>query len=182
MPTFPNSNVADHRAGNLVVTGFMGTGKTLLGRLLAEQLGYSFLDTDALIETEQGTPISNIFQEQGEVYFRRLEQETLARLTQRDCTVIATGGGTACSAAGLNLLQRLGPIICLFSDPETIHARTAQQCHRPLLEGYSDRLQRIRQLLARRMPFYRQADLMVDVSRRTPREAVALICSRLASL
>jgi len=147
----------------LIIIGFMATGKTFIGRRLAELLGYAFLDTDQLIEARTGLTVPQIFAELGEAGFRRLEREVIGELEQRDDFVAATGGGMAADADNLRRLKALGKLICLTSRPEVILARIRREGRRPLLQ-VADPLSRIRELLSARQPYYSQADFTLDTS------------------
>lgn len=154
---------------NLALIGFMGAGKTTIGRMLASQLGYDFLDTDHCIESAAGKSIPEIFSQFGENHFRNLEQQVVAELAKRQRTVIATGGGLPCHQNNLELLRQHSYIVCLWASPETIYERVRHNEHRPLLQ-HPDPLGRIRELLALREPYYRQADLLVSSDGRPSRE------------
>ena len=141
---------------NIILTGFMGTGKTTLGRLLADKIGYQFIDTDTLIEMQIGQTISDFFQHQGEAAFRKLESKLVKNLAQKQGLVIATGGGLVLDPNNVAMLSKTGRIICLTASPEEILARVAkQQDVRPLLQG-EDPLKKITQLLQQRDSVYRQ--------------------------
>lgn len=120
---------------NLVLAGFMGTGKSCVGRLLAERMGRTFVDMDLLIEQRAGKRISEIFQEDGEETFRRFECEVAADLAHPRSLVIATGGGAVLNADNVAALQRGGILICLTATPETVLARVKSGKRRPLLQG-----------------------------------------------
>lgn len=154
---------------NLVLIGFMGTGKSRVGRLLAGELGYEFIDTDHLIETGQGKTITRIFQEEGEAFFRGLENKLAQSLSGSDRQVIATGGGWVLNPENLRLCRINGFIISLLAPPEIIYERTKQETHRPLL-ACPDPLKEITRILTLRENLYHQADLVVDTSRENPEE------------
>ena len=160
---------APHSIRNLALCGFMGTGKSAVGRLVAEQLHFAFLDTDTVIEARAGKSISQIFEEQGETAFREIEQRIVKELSQRDRTVISTGGGLVVNPANLTSLKEHALVVCLWASPETIWLRVKNQNHRPLLEE-ADPLEKIRRLLAERAPFYKQANVLVNTELRSPRE------------
>jgi 3-dehydroquinate synthase len=154
---------ADRRK-NIVLIGFMGTGKTQVGRQLASTLGMAFVDTDARIEEETGTPIPRLFAERGEAGFRAVEKGVVQRLQDASGQVIATGGGAVIDPDNLRVLKALGPVIHLRATPEAILARTGGDgSARPMLAG-GDAMDRIRTLLAARAPYYAQADHTVDTS------------------
>ena len=155
----------------IVLTGFMGTGKTVVGRRLAERLLLSFLDLDEVIEEAAGMAIPEIFASEGESGFRRREREVIGSLaTRRDC-VIATGGGAVLDPENVRNLRTGGVIVCLRAEPDTILERVGADAHRPLLQG-PDRLARIRELLEQRASAYEQADLSVETSQSDIEEVV----------
>jgi shikimate kinase len=147
----------------------MGTGKSSVGRLIAETLRFEFVDTDQLIETQCGMSIEEIFKKQGEAAFRQLEQQVVQNLCQKQKTVIATGGGLVADAANLASLKTHALVVCLWASPETIWERVKTQTHRPLLQT-DDPLGKIRELFARRDPLYRQADVLIHTGGRSPKE------------
>jgi len=161
-----------HGGRNIVLVGFMGTGKTSVGRCLAERLGYAFVDVDDLITAEAGMPIPRIFEERGEPAFRHLEALMVARAAGMSRTVIATGGGAVVNPVNLQRMRSCGVVIALTADPATILARvgTGAGAHRPMLQG--DAPARIRSLLAARADAYAQADAMLDTSRATIEDVV----------
>ena len=152
----------------------MGTGKSSVGRLIAEQLHFTFLDTDELIVAQVGRPITDIFAQQGEPAFRALEHQVVEQLTGRTQTVIATGGGVPVNPANLASLKIHALVVCLWASPEKIWEHVRGQSHRPLLHD-PDPLARIRELLAQREPFYRQADVLVNTEMRSVREVAQQI-------
>jgi shikimate kinase len=159
---------------NLALIGFMGTGKTSVGRLVAEILKFDFLDTDDLIEKCTGRSISDIFSKDGEPAFRALEKKVVEELANKNKTVIATGGGLPTNADNLAGLKSCALVVCLWASPEKIWERVRHQSHRPLLHD-ADPQQKIRDLLAAREPFYRQADVLVNTGLRSPREVAQQI-------
>ena len=159
---------------NIILTGFMGTGKTTVGQLLAQKIGYTFVDTDALIEEQIGQAISELFATQGEETFRQLEVELVQQLAKRDGLVIATGGGLILNSDNVDLLSRTGTIFCLTASPENILSRIAQQQHiRPLLQE-DNPLKKIKELLKQRNSIYRQFK-QIDTTRAMPEELVKAI-------
>ena len=147
---------------NIVLIGFMGTGKTAVGEVVASRLGRPFLDTDALIEGLAGRPIPRIFAEDGEAAFRRLEAQAVAAASARGGSVIATGGGVVLSDENMNRLRQNGLIVALLADPQSILARVGGGGDRPLLGA--DPEGSVRRLLNERAPLYRAADLIVETS------------------
>jgi shikimate kinase len=154
---------------NLALVGFMGTGKSAVGRLAAQHLRFTFLDTDDLIEQEAGRSIVEIFAQQGEAAFRQYEREVVKSLSARRDTVIATGGGLVADASNLASLKSHALVVCLWASPETIWARVRAQTHRPLLQT-PDPAGKIRELLEQRAPSYRQADVQILTDFRSPKE------------
>src|ERR1035441_1894256 len=154
---------------NLALIGFMGTGKSSVGRAAADMLHFTFLDTDPVIEARAGKADSDIFAQDGEPAFRQWEQRIVEELTRRAKTVIATGGGLPADETNLASLKMHALVVCLWASPEAIWERVRNHEHRPLLNE-PDPLGRIRQLLAERDAFYRQADVLVNTGMRSVRE------------
>jgi len=154
---------------NIVLTGFMGTGKTAVGREVAARTGRPFVDLDDLIVLRAGKAIPEIFAQDGEPAFREWERRIVEELTRRKKTVIATGGGLPANPANLASLKTHALVVCLWASPETIWERVRAHDHRPLLNE-PDPLARIRELLAAREPCYRQADVLVNTEMRSLRE------------
>jgi shikimate kinase len=159
---------------NLALIGFMGVGKSSVGRLAAAQLRFDFLDTDELIEALAGKSISRVFAEDGEPAFRAGEREVVRQLEGRHGVVIATGGGLAANPDNLASLKTHAFVVCLWASAEVLWERVRHQTHRPLLQA-PDPVPRMRQLLAEREPFYRQADLLVNTEMRPVKEVALLI-------
>lgn len=163
----------------IILTGFMGTGKTSVGRELCRKLGYQFIDTDMLIEEREGIPISLIFKKKGEDYFRKLEQLVIEEVSQRNNVVIATGGGVIKNKKNVENLGRRGIIIWLKAEPEIILKRVMTEGgKRPLLE-VEEPLEEINKLLTERLPLYKQADASVDTNYITPEETAQEIMEML---
>jgi len=159
---------------NVALIGFMGAGKTSVGRLVAENLGFEFLDTDELIQSRIGRTIADIFAKEGEPAFRALEKQVVQELSTRDRTVISTGGGLPTNAGNLTALKSFALVVCLWASPEKIWERVRNQSHRPLLHD-TDPQKKIRELLAAREPFYKQADVLINTDLRSVREAAQQI-------
>jgi shikimate kinase len=140
----------------------MGVGKSTVGYFLADLLGFELIDTDKTIEHRTGKRITEIFQTDGEVAFRKMESDLVAELELLTSKVIATGGGLIVDTQNLASLKTHALVACLWASPETIFERVRNQSHRPLLHT-PDPLERIRNLLAERTPFYREADLVLGV-------------------
>jgi shikimate kinase len=143
----------DRSVKNLVLFGFMGSGKTTVGRLAASELNFRFMDMDRRIEQTTGMSISEIIRQQGEETFRDLESKEVAELADQMDLVIATGGGVVLRRANVEILERHGILIYLHVDADTVWNRTHHRTHRPLLRG-EDPAGRIRTLLEQRHPLY----------------------------
>jgi shikimate kinase len=151
----------------IVLTGFMATGKTEVGRRLARMLGRPFIDTDGIVEASEGRTVAQIFAADGEARFRALERAAVEQACAVSDAVIATGGGALLDAENRHRLAAAGPIICLAASPAEIVKRTGHGVDRPLLtgdNGKADRLGRIGALLAERAPTYALATHTVDTS------------------
>ncbi|MEK6775897.1 MAG: shikimate kinase [bacterium] len=159
---------------NIVLVGFMATGKSTVGRDLARQLSFDVVDTDDLIEERAEKSISDIFSEDGEEVLRDLESEIAQEVSNLTGHVIITGGGIVLREANIQALKKSGPIFCLTASPEVILQRTQGTSHRPLLQT-PDPLGRIRELLQIREPFYDRSDYIVDTSAMTVLEVVEWI-------
>ena len=164
---------------NIILVGFMGTGKSLVGRRLAARLGSEFLDTDPLVVEAAGQPIPAIFAAEGEAGFRDRETAVLRGLAGIAHTVVATGGGILGRDENLSLLRQIGPLVCLTARPAVILERTRPWIDRPMLAGAPDPLAVVEQLLSERAPRYALADLMVETSDQTVDEVVEEICRQL---
>lgn len=148
---------------NLVLLGFMGTGKSALGRRVAGLAGRPFLEMDSELERRAGKPISKIFADEGEPAFRKMEGALAEEWGRRTGAVIACGGGVALRDENLRALEANGVLVCLTARPEVILERTSRSKKRPLLAG-DDPAQRIRDLLAARAPAYAKVPLQIDTS------------------
>jgi len=162
---------------NLILVGLMGSGKTTVGRLVADRLGWRLIDTDRLIVERTGTPIPALFQEKGETFFRRLEKEALLELKDKERIVVATGGGIILDAENRSLLKETGLVIYLKTAPAVLATRVGRGEGRPLLMG-RDPVLALTALLEAREAFYRQADLVVVTDGRTPRQVAEEIITQ----
>jgi len=158
--------VMNRQPSNIIITGFSGTGKSLVAREIAGQLGWDFIDTDNEIVSLAKKPIAEIFSSDGEGKFRKLEREAIKRASRHSHRVIATGGGAIVDPQNRAKLARNGFLVCLEARPETIYQRLFQEWShgseiRPLLEG-DNPLEHIRQLKARRQPYYDDVDLVIN--------------------
>lgn len=150
-------------AKNIILVGFMGTGKSVVGYQVAQLIGYNFIDTDRIIEEQEGMPIREIFERYGEPHFRRIEKEVIKGLSDTQSSVIATGGGAIVDPENLESLKKNGIMICLKASPEIIMKRTEGNSDRPLLKD-KDRLMEIKGLLETREEYYAKADISIDTT------------------
>ncbi len=167
---------------NIVLTGFMGSGKTVIGKELARKLKRKYVDTDELIEKKSGLKIHRIFASSGEPYFRQLEQETIAEVTKEDNLVIAIGGGAVLKDENMKNLEKNGIIINLKVKPEVALARVQKDSVvRPLLQT-TDPLARIKELLKHRESYYARCNFVLDVSELSVEESAEKIITFLKSV
>jgi shikimate kinase len=157
---------------NLYLVGFMGTGKTTVGRAIAHKTGFTVLDSDQEIERAQGRTIADIFAQSGEPAFRALERDFIARGHAPERTVVACGGGLVVQPGMLDLLRTRGVVICLHASLETILARTARHRNRPLLEVENPE-ERLRTLYSAREPIYKRSGTVILTDGRPLNEIVA---------
>jgi shikimate kinase len=157
------------RIHNLALIGFMGTGKSSVGRLAANLMHFTYLDTDQVIEARAGKTITAIFEQDGEPAFRDWERRVVEELTTRTKTVISTGGGLPVQTGNLESLKSHALVVCLWASPDTIYERVRDHGHRPLLKDPEPK-EKIQALLAAREPFYRAADVLVNTEMRSVRE------------
>ncbi|MHA2142834.1 MAG: shikimate kinase [Candidatus Thorarchaeota archaeon] len=166
---------------SLTMIGFMGTGKTTIGRALASSLERKFVDTDPLIEKRVGKTISRIFLEDGEAFFRNLEAEVVKEVYKFRSSVVALGGGAILNPSSSALVKENSAVVLLRSSVETIISRTSSNRLRPLLNVSTENLeQRIATLLAEREVAYSDAkDIEIDTDKLSVGEAVSEIIRRL---
>ena len=155
---------------NVVLIGFMGTGKTSVGRMLAARLGCALHDLDKKIAEQYGISIPEMFTRYGEPYFRAREKEAVREAASRSNVVIATGGGTVKDPENIEALRRNGILVALTADVDTILARTAAHGVRPVLDSADagDRRAAVVRLLEERRQLYEAADVTVDTSGKSP--------------
>jgi shikimate kinase len=168
---------AEARSRPVFITGFMATGKSKIGRLLARNLDRIFLDTDEQVESRAGMPIGEIFRSQGEDAFRLLEAECVARAAATADVVVSLGGGAITRDENLQAIQAAdGVLVCMEADVDTILERVNRKDDRPLLAGLESAQKRdkIEQLLAQRQPYYDRAQLKVHTGEDLDPETVAV--------
>jgi shikimate kinase len=163
---------------NIILTGFMATGKTTVGKLLAGQMGYEFIDTDHLIENRCGQTITEIFREKGEAVFRAMEADVARELGDKEGLVIATGGGLVLDPDNVAALRSQGRIFCLVATPGAIMDRAFRDAAtRPLLTG-SNPMERITELMKDREKAYIHFT-QVETTGKTPDEVVRILLAYL---
>ncbi|MEN3004373.1 shikimate kinase [Dehalobacterium formicoaceticum] len=150
---------------NIVLIGFMGTGKSAIGRVIARALNFKFVDSDQMIEEVTGLTVNQIFRKHGEIRFRSEEDLVLAKLAKGDHLVIATGGGAILNHKSMEALKKNGYFVLLTADPEVILERVSRKNTRPLL-AKGRNLENVNNLLAEREESYHYyADATIDTSR-----------------
>ncbi len=156
----------------IYLTGFMGSGKSTIGPILANTLGWDFFDLDDVIEKKESTSISKIFEEKCEEYFRKIESENLTELSSKINVVIALGGGAIISADNRDVLKKTGKTVYLRVTPESVFYRLRHKQDRPVLmkngtfgSGRNEFINKIKKLFEERKEFYEQADFIVDADK-----------------
>ena len=162
---------------NIVLTGFMGTGKTTVGQLLAEELHRQFFDTDQIIEEKLGASIKEIFKRIGEPKFREFETETIALISNLEDSVISCGGGVVVNPVNVKNLNKNGIIINLYASPEHIFKRLYEYDTRPLIKQMLNPFDGIKKLLAQRQKAYQQCDFAINTDNISPEDVVKQILS-----
>lgn len=158
---------------NIVLVGFMGTGKTVTGRELAKLTGMELVDMDFVIEERQGRGIPDIFAQDGEPAFRAMERELVQELAQREGLIISTGGGIVLNPDNIADFEKTGLVVCLTASQETIFQRLEKDSNRPLLSG--DKKTQIAELLEKRRDLYAAIAHQIDGNRLDPRERAEAI-------
>ena len=164
---------------NIVLFGFMGVGKTTIGRLLSEEIGYKFIDVDEEITSTTGRQIKTIFELEGEAAFREIEKHVIKDISGGDQLVIACGGGAVLDSENVDNLKRNSKLVLLTADIDEIMTRTNNDDSRPLLNAL-DRREKAESILRHRMPLYLElADESVDTTGKTPRRVVKEIIKKM---
>jgi len=166
---------------NVILIGFMGTGKSSIGKLLAQKLKWNFVDTDSLIGKSAGMTISEIFTKKGEPKFRDMESDILQQVLSKENQVISTGGGIVLREENMNRMKQNGIIIALSATPEIIFARTRHRKTRPVL-GDEPTLDRVKEILNFRSSLYAQADFSINTSALSKDKIITLILDFLKTL
>lgn len=159
---------------NIILVGFMGSGKTTVAIELSHRLNMTYLSIDDMIEKDEKATINEIFSKKGEDHFRDVETACLKRACASDNAIIDAGGGVVLKDENWAIMKECGITICLTADEETIMARTKKYKHRPLL-NVEDPKQRIRSLMSKRAPFYAKADHCIDTGKLTVKQVVEKI-------
>lgn len=164
---------------NIVLTGFMGTGKTAVSRELSRLTGFRGVDVDSEIEKSSGMKISEIFARLGEPRFRQMETDEIKKLSVGKNLIIATGGGAVLKEENMAAMREGGGVVvCLTATPETVLERTSGNSERPLLQ-VEDPLGKIREMLEKRKPFYEKADVIIDTEGKSPLRVAEEILDKL---
>ncbi|MGI6113849.1 MAG: shikimate kinase [Mahellales bacterium] len=152
-----------------MLVGFMGTGKTTIGKELARRLNFTFIDTDERIERKTGLTVNDIFKEYGEKYFRRLEHDLIREISLFNRCIISTGGGVVLNVENIKLLKQRGVIVCLKADYKYLLKRLKAASNRPLLAG-ENIYEKIPKLLKEREQYYKCADIYINIENKTVSE------------
>lgn len=175
----PKSNEISKDKNLVFLVGFMGCGKTTLGKKVAQKTGYSFIDLDELITQQIGISITQYFDTFGEAAFRKIESETLHNLKEEKDAIIATGGGTPCHLDNMDWMNKHGKTIYIKLSPKALLSRLSQTEieTRPLLKGKSNEelLEFITSKLEERAPFYNQATVVYDALQSNPKDLIKQI-------
>jgi shikimate kinase len=147
---------------NIVLVGFMGTGKSTVGRALAERLEWAFLDTDEYLERKHNRSIPEMFRDEGEAYFRAAESEALLEVLSGESRILATGGGAVLAAKNREMMQKNGFVIALHASPDVIIRRVSSDQNRPLLQGNIE--ERVHAIMEQRKNAYDFANFRIDTS------------------
>ncbi len=161
----------------IYLTGFMGSGKTVVGRELQHLLSWPLLDMDEEIERTEGCPVSEIFATRGEDAFRDAETALLKELSGRDLLLVSCGGGVVLRQENRKIMKESGSVVYLSASPETVYERLQKDSSRPLLQNKKS-VEDIRTMMEGRRPFYEEAGIVIDVETKTPKEVAEEIKSR----
>ncbi len=162
----------------VVLIGFMGSGKSTVGKLLSKKTSLPFVDLDSVIVEREGRTIPEIFREEGEEFFRELEREMLiSELRREGSFVLSTGGGAPAYRNNMEVINSLATSVFLYADFETLYGRISGDGNRPLASLEKEKL---RELYQKRLPFYRKAHFTVDTTGKTPEEVAEEVISLLS--
>ena len=163
------------RGQSIVLIGFMGAGKSSSGRALARKTGLACLDTDEIVSKQFGLTVAEIFARFGEEEFRNAESKVLEQLSEAGAAIIVTGGGIVLRAENVRMLRRLGKVITLEADAETLFERISRRTTRPLMRTENPRATLMELLRERATPYQAAADFRLDTSRLTPEQVADTI-------
>lgn len=173
----------------IYLTGFMTSGKSTIGPILANVLGFEFFDLDKVIEINEKLTVVEIFEKKGEKYFREIETETLERLSKMENVVVSLGGGTLTNKTNLDLLKQTGKIIYLKVSPNTLYKRLKNKINRPLFRDLvmeerpkEDFMNRINEMLDKRGVFYEKADFIIETDIRPFGITVDIIAKKISAM
>ena len=161
---------------NIYLVGFMGSGKSTVGKILAERLGMQFIDLDEEIEKQEGMKIKDIFKEKGEKYFRELERKKLEEIIQKDGLVVSTGGGLGANFENMEKMKKTGKVTWLDVSLDTVFKRCGKDENRPLLNMPYEKLEK---LFNERKDVYKLSDIHINVENKTPQQIVEEIIENL---
>lgn len=152
---------------NIVLIGFMATGKTTIAKELSDSLNIEFIDIDKLIEENTDMLIPEIFEKYGETYFRQIEKETIERISQMENIIISTGGGVCLDPENISNIRKKGKVVLLEADPQTIIDRTENDENRPLLKGKNS-IESIKRIMdERKDSYHKAADIVIDTGEKS---------------
>lgn len=161
---------------NIYLVGFMGSGKSTVGKILAEKLNMNFIDIDKLIEEKEGMKIKDIFEQKGESYFRELERKQIEAIVNQEGLVVSTGGGLGANLDNMNLMKKNGDVIWLDVSLNTVLDRLKNDQDRPLLK---QPIEKIKQLFEERKNVYRLANIRINADKKTPSQIVEEILTKI---
>lgn len=162
---------------NIVLVGFMGTGKTAVAKELSKRLNMPVVNLDEMIEQDQKKSINAIFKQHGEPYFREIEKRIAKMVSQKDGVIIDAGGGVVLDGENIKNLKQNGILFCLNAKPGVILERTKKYSHRPLLNVDNPKTQ-VEELLLKRAPFYAKADFSIDTSDKSINQVADIVIKR----
>ena len=161
---------------NIYLVGFMGSGKSTVGKILAEKLNMNFIDIDKLIEEKEGMEIKDIFEQKGESYFRELERKQIEAIVKQEGLVVSTGGGLGANLDNMNLIKKNGDVVWLDVSLNTVLDRLKNDQDRPLLKQSTEK---IKQLFEERKNVYRLANIRINADKKTPSQIVEEILTKI---
>jgi len=161
---------------NIYLVGFMGSGKSTVGKILAEKLNMNFIDIDKLIEEKGGMKIKDIFEQKGESYFRELERKQIEAIVKQEGLVVSTGGGLGANLDNMNFMKKNGDVVWLDVSLNTVLDRLKNDQDRPLLK---QPIEKIKQLFEERKNVYRLANIRINADKKTPSQIVEEILTKI---